>query len=303
MATKPNRWVAVLLGILVFPVAMMYVAEIGLAAIYILIALAITAAGEFYVSNPSLISATQLIFTAACVFHPYHLAKTYSKEGPRPIYSQWYSLLGAAILFTAITFSIRAFVVEAFSIPSASMLPTIPLRSTISVQKWGYGNYGAYGIHLARSPISAPLNRGDIIVFEFPPDRSLYYAKRLIGLPGDEIAYRDGVLYVNGNKIPTEQAGEYRDPTTLTTTHMLTESLPNAAYPILLGNVSSPNVQKVIKFPFDDSCTRDLDHLTCKVPPDHYFTLGDNRDNSHDSRMWGFVPTDHVVGKVFYVVR
>ena len=281
---------------------MMYVAQMRWAGVYLLAALAVGVIGKFYLHDTLSAAVLPIIYAVTCAIHAYHIAKKYPDEIQRPAYSRWYGLLGAAAGLFVVVFSIRAFVVEPFRFPSGSMLPTIPLRAHLIVQKWGYGNYGTYGIHLSHTPISSPLARGDIIVFEFPPDRSIHYAKRLIGLPGDTIAYRGKKLSINGNSVALRQAADYFDSKASAYTPAFFESLMGIEYSVLLEKATPACVPTSYAFPFRDKCIYDSEGVTCVVPTGHYFTMGDNRDKSNDSRMWGFVPADHVIGKVLYIV-
>ena len=280
----------------------MYVAQMRLAGVYLLAALAVGVIDEFYLHDTLTAAALPFIYAVTCATHAYRFAKRYSDETQRPAYSRWYGLLGAAAGLFLIAFSVRTFVVEPFRFPSGSMLPTIPLRAHLIVQKWGYGNYGTYGIHPFRSPISSPLARGDIIIFEYPSNRSISYAKRLIGLPGDTIAYRGKKLTINGNPIALRQTADYLNTKAFAYTPAYIESLMGVEYTVLIEKDAPGSVQSPDAFPFRDKCTYDSESMTCVVPTGHYFTLGDNRDNSYDSRMWGFVPADHVIGKVLYIV-
>lgn len=302
MPNKPKKWLAALLGIVAPPIAMMYVSQLQWAGVYLVLALVIGVVSEFYLRETVFAAALQLAFLITCVVHAYGLAAKYPDDKPRPTYSHWYALLGTAVGLFSIVFGVRAFVVELLRFPSGSMLPTIPSQAHLIVQKWGYGNYGAYGLHLARASISSSLSRGDIIVFEFPRDRSIHYAKRLIGLPGDQIAYQGKRLSVNGTPVSFRQAEDYFDPKARAYKPRYLESMGDTEYSVLIENESPAPIPTAIAFPFRDKCTYDSEGVTCEVPPGHYFTLGDNRDNSLDSRMWGFVPADHIVGKVLYIV-
>jgi len=299
---KPKKWLAALLGAIAPPIAMLYVAQMRWAGVYLLAGLAVGVAGEFYLHDTIVAAVMPIIYALTCAAHAYHFAKRYPDEKQRPVSSRWYGLLGAAAGLFLVAFGVRGFFVEPFRFPAGSMLPTIPLRAHLIVQKWGYGNYGTYGIHLIRSPISSPLARGDIIVFEFPPDRSIHYARRLIGLPGDTIAYRGKRLSINGSPIALRQAADYFDSKTHAYTPAFIESLMGVDYSVLVEKDAPANIPGSYSFPFHDKCTYDSEGVTCVVPTDHYFTMGDNRDNSNDSRIWGFVPADHVIGKVLYIV-
>jgi signal peptidase I len=299
---SPKKWVAALLGFFAPPIGMMYVTQLRWAGIYLLIALVAGVIGEFYLRETVLAGVIQLLVALTCATHAYRFAERYPTERPRPAYSRWYGLLGIAFGLFSVAFGVRAFFVEPFRFPSGSMLPTIPLRAHLIVQKWGYGNYGTYGLNLLHAQISAPLSRGDLIVFDFPPDRSLQYTKRLIGLPGDMISYRGKKVVVNGNPLPLRKVGDYFDSKSLAYTPTYVESQMGAEYSVLIEKDGPSNVPTSLAFPFREKCAYDSEGVTCQVPTGHYFVLGDNRDNSYDSRMWGFVPADHIVGKVLYIL-
>lgn len=291
-----------MLGVVTPPIAMMYVAQLRWAGIYFLAALAVGLVDEFYLREIALGGLLSLAFLLTAAVHAYRLATRYPDEEPRPKYSRWYGLAGTAAALFAVVFGIRAFILEPFRFPSGSMLPTIPLKAHLIVQKWGYGNYGSYGLTLARSPISAPLRRGDIIVFAYPVEPNLNYAKRLIGLPGDRIAYRGKELSINGSPVSRRRAGDYFEVPLARFKDKFIESLAGTEYAVLIEHGSPVSMEKVLAFPYRDRCVYDADGVSCDVPDDHYFVMGDNRDSSFDSRMWGFVPADHIVGKVLYIV-
>jgi signal peptidase I len=302
MPYKPKKWLAVLLGTIAPPIAMMYVAQIRWAGVYLLVALAVGVIGKFYLHDTLIGALLSIVFAVTCAAHAYRFAKRYPDEKQRPIYSRWFWLLGGAAGVFLVVFLLRTFAVEPFRFPSGSMLPTIALRSHLVVQKWGYGNYGTYGMHLFRSPITSPLARGDIIVFEFPQDRTSHYAKRLIGLPGDTIAYHAKKLSINGKPVAFRAIADYFDSNDLTYAPAFIESLMGVDYTVITNKDRPASIPASFAFPFYDKCTYGSDGVTCVVPAGHYFTLGDNRDNSNDSRMWGFVPADHIVGKVLYIM-
>ena len=302
MPNRPKKWIAVLLGIFAPPIAMLYLSQLMWAGIYLLVALVVGIVGEFYFRDTVVAVLLQLAFVLTCVTHAYRLAAQCPDDKPRPTYSRWYGLLGAGFGFISVVFAARAFLVEPFRFPSGSMLPTIPLGAHLVVQKWGYGNYGTYGLHLFRTPISAPLRRGDIVVFEYPQDRSIHHAKRLIGLPGDQIAYRGRRVFVNGTALSLHQTEDYFDAKAIAYTPRFRESVGDSEYSVLLQGDAPSNIPTSIAFPFREKCAYDAEGMSCEVPPGHYFVMGDNRDNSSDSRMWGFVPADHVVGQVLYII-
>ena len=180
-------------------------------------------------------------------------------------------------------FIIRSFIVEPFKIPSGSMMPTLIPGDFIVVNKFSYGiRFPVWNKTLIN--LGKP-NRGDISVFHYPKNPSIDYIKRVIGLPGDEIRYENKELFINGEIINKEFLGKYSY--TFNENEMLEASefieiLDNSNYSILVHDIPSENY----KF---------------KVPEGHYFVMGDNRDNSSDSRVWGFVPDELLVGKAFFI--
>lgn len=301
LPNKPKKWIAALLGLAFPPIGMMYVARAKLALAYLSLAILV---GVLSILSSGWKGATNymsLLLSVLGAFHAYLLASRYPDERPRPAYSRWYGVTGTAFGFLALVVVTRAFFFEPFRAPSGSMLPTIPTRASLIVQKWGYGNYGTYGMSILHMPISSPLSRGELIVFEFPSDRSVSYVKRLVGLPGDKIAYRRKQLFVNGNAVPLRPNGDYFDPESLNYTPRFVESLSGAEYSVLVGNKANMLPIGTPRFPFSERCIYGKEEVSCEVPAGHFFTIGDNRDNSNDSRMWGFVPADHIVGKVVLV--
>jgi signal peptidase I len=306
MFAKPKKWLAALLGFLFQPLAFLYVARWRWAAIYLLVMLAIGVLAIFFIHDEFIAVAMQIAFLITSMIHAYRLAGQYPDSQPRPRYSRWYGLFGAAAGFFLFAFATRAFIAEPFRAPSGSMLPTIPVGAYLIVQKWGYGHYGAYGIKPWHASISAPLERGDIIVFEHP-EKPESYVKRLIGLPGDQIEYRGKRLSINGKpaslrRVDDYQVADYYDARSASSKPMFIETLPGAEYAILIDGNRPPSIVAPAAFPFRDHCAYDPEGITCAVPAGHYFTLGDNRDNSYDSRFWGFVPADHIIGKVIHVI-
>ncbi|HRE17896.1 MAG TPA: signal peptidase I [Rhodocyclaceae bacterium] len=301
MPNKPKKWLAALLGIVAPPIAMMYVAQARWAALYFLATLLAGASSLYYDNDQIVVAFLPIVLALLCAAHAYLYAKRYPDEQQRPAYSRWHGLLGTVAVYFLIVFAVRAFLLEPFRFPSGSMLPTIPTGGFLIVQKWGYGNYGTFGISLVRLPISSSLDRGDLVVFEFPADRSIHFGKRLIGLPGDQITYRAKQLFINGTPVPLRQSTDYLNPKTLTYTSAFTESLMGKEYSVLIEKEAPASILAPQDFPFRNQCTYDAEGVSCTVPEGHYFTMGDNRDNSNDSRMWGFVPADHIIGKVIYI--
>ena len=303
MKDKPKKWIAVTLGIFLQPLAMLYVGRAGLALMYLVTGLVVAMAVFVHAGNSLLGALPNLAFVIVAAAHAYWLAARYDESRPRPAYSRWYGLLGAMALLVAVMLGVRSFGVEPFRAPSGSMMPTLTPGAHLLVQKWGFGNYGTFGFHLARRPITAPLQRADLLAFEFPRDRSVTYVKRLVGLPGDRISYRAKVLSINGTPAPRQKGEEQFDPDSLRVMATAAESIDGVKYTVFLAPQARDFLPQPQGFPFHDRCVLDKDGLSCEVPAGHYFVMGDNRDNSSDSRYWGFVPADHIIGKVVYVSR
>jgi signal peptidase I len=183
---------------------------------------------------------------------------------------------------------IRTVLFEPFNIPSGSMVPTLLVGDYLFVAKYSYGwSHFAlpFGPDLFSGRIAGRLpHRGDVVVFRYPPDPSEDYIKRVIGLPGDHVQVREGQLYVNGQLVPRQSAGDY---------------------------VTDENGIAVVLRRYEEELPGGVDHYLLKekdqgemnntqeyvVPPNKLMVLGDNRDNSADSRYWGFVPMENLVGK------
>ncbi len=178
---------------------------------------------------------------------------------------------------------LRSFIAEPFRIPSGSMMPTLLVGDFILVNKF------AYGVRLpvlhTRILKQGDPKRGDVVVFRYPRDPSLDYIKRVVGLPGDHIGYLDKTLYINGKPVDTTLEGPYTDGGAYSQPNefLYEEDLEGVRHDVII-NRSRP--------------TFDAEYI---VPEKHYFAMGDNRDNSNDSRYWGFVPEENLVGKALLV--
>jgi signal peptidase I len=200
-----------------------------------------------------------------------------------------------------VVFVLRSFLFEPFKIPSGSMIPTLMINDLILVNKFHYG---------VRLPVSnlkifdnhSP-ERGDVMVFRYPPKPSLDYIKRVVGLPGDEVAYLNKKISVNGKPLDKAALPEFFDEDALRYTKQFQEVAADGQrkYRILNEDDRPSFVQATEDFPFRENCRYSSEGVVCKVPPGHYFMMGDNRDNSLDSRFWGFVPEKNIVGKAFFV--
>lgn len=188
----------------------------------------------------------------------------------------------------ALVFVLRSFVAEPFQIPSGSMEPGLITGDFILVSKFSYG-LRVPGVGSTIIPVSNPA-RGDVMVF-FPPEDSRYFIKRVIGLPGDHIEYRNRRLTVNGTEIPTEELGG--EPAYNPTMFLGKETLDNAEPTVKWIPARSRATGEAVLWGGPEG--------EWDVPDGHYFMMGDNRGNSGDSRMWGFVPEKNIVGKAVAV--
>jgi signal peptidase I len=300
---KPKKWIAAVLGLLIPPAGMLYVARPRWAAAYFALALIIALGSMFVLRDRELAGdAVALLVAITCAIHAYRLAGD-SKVLRRPWYSRWYGLVGIGAAFVALAFGVRAFFFEPFRFPSESMAPSIEPRAHLIVKKWGYGNYGTYGIHLMRTGMSSEVQRGDIVVFESPEDTALSFAKRVIGLPRDRISYYSKRLKINDEEIPIRRIGDYVHRDRATPSLQYLERLGDREYPIRIEPEAPAVVPPARAFPLSERCAYAAEGLSCRVPDGHYFVLGDNRDNSSDSRTWGFVPARNIIGKVLYVLQ
>jgi signal peptidase I len=225
-----------------------------------------------------------------------HFSKTRREGEKEPWWIEYPKSFFPVIL---IVFLLRSFIVEPFRIPSGSMIPTLLVGDFILVNKFAYGIRLPI-INKKVIDIGEP-RRGDVMVFRYPEDPSLDYIKRVVGLPGDRITYVDKRLAVNGKEIDLKAAGDYLHKERMTFAKRYEETAGDRPHSILIEDDAPAAVPFVKQFPFRENCTYNTAGLDCKVPPGHYFLMGDNRDNSSDSRVWGFVPDANIVGKAFFI--
>ena len=184
-----------------------------------------------------------------------------------------------------VVFVLRSFIVEPFRIPSGSMLPSLYIGDFILVSKFSYGirlpliNQKVFSIGTPK--------RGEVLVFRYPHDEKTNYIKRVVGLPGDIVDYKNKRLRINGNVVDLQKSNrEDTEQGTQSNEHVRVhiERLGESSHGILL-----------------DTSLGSRDYTRIIVPPDKFFVMGDNRDHSNDSRFWGFVPEENIVGRAFFV--
>ncbi len=196
-------------------------------------------------------------------------------------------------------FVLRSFLFEPFKIPSGSMIPTLRVGDLILVNKFTYG-VRLPVIHTKITEGNKPA-RGDVLVFRYPPQPTLDYIKRVVGVPGDEVAYMNKRLTINGKPVQTAAQPDFLEEESMRYFKQFEEQL-GAQPHRLINNPEAPAfVQGASNFAYRENCRYSVEGVVCKVPEGHYFMMGDNRDNSLDSRYWGFVPEGNIVGKAFFV--
>jgi len=212
------------------------------------------------------------------------------EQADEPTVVEWCRAFFPVLLIVLV---LRSFVAEPFRIPSASMMPTLVVGDFILVNKFAYG-LRLPVLETKILDIGEP-ERGEVAVFRYPPNPAKDYIKRVIGLPGDHVAYRDKTLYINGEPVEQTSLGNYepwevdrRRDRVLDGSLLIEETLGENRYEILV----SPRAGSMRN--------RDLEEGVL-VPEGEYLMIGDNRDNSLDGRHWGFVPEDHLRGRAMVI--
>ncbi|NRF66844.1 signal peptidase I [Aquincola sp. S2] len=215
----------------------------------------------------------------------------------QPWWLDWTAGLFPVIL---IVFLLRSFLFEPFKIPSGSMIPTLLVGDLILVNKFHYG----IRLPVINTKLIANNDpkHGDVIVFRYPVDPRIDYIKRVVALPGDEVAYLNQRLSINGKPVELKALGDFYDEDSMRYAPRFREGLGTIEHDLLV----QPNLPSLFRplesfQRFRDQCRYSAEGVTCKVPAGHYFVMGDNRDNSQDSRFWGFVPDENIVGRAFFV--
>ncbi|MBI2307565.1 MAG: signal peptidase I [Rhodocyclales bacterium] len=212
----------------------------------------------------------------------------------------WWVEYGAGFFpVILIVFVLRSFIVEPFKIPSGSMIPTLLVGDFILVNKYTYG-IRLPVINKKVIDLGKP-QRGDVMVFRYPEDPSLDYIKRVVGLPGDKVAYQNKRLTINGEPVALSKAADYLHPERLYYSKQYVEKLGEVEHRILNDEDAPSFINDAALFPHRENCLYNNAGVICTVPAGHYFMVGDNRDNSRDSRVWGFVPDENIVGKAFFI--
>ena len=254
-----------------------------------------------WMTNFALILFILLVITGAVTLADKLVFSKRRAEGePEPWWIEYPKSFFPVIL---IVFLLRSFLVEPFKIPSSSMRPTLEVGDFILVNKFTYGIRLPI-IEKKIVDINQP-QRGDVLVFRYPLDPSLDYIKRVIGVPGDEVIYNNKHLTINGKVQPLKSDGSYsylEGTLAFVTTQRFQETIDSTVHDVAhLTDAPPVRMGGVRSFPGRENCVYNESGFKCKVPSGQYFMMGDNRDNSEDSRYWGFVPDDHIRGKAFFI--
>ncbi len=218
----------------------------------------------------------------------------------QPWWLDWTAGLFPVII---IVFLLRSFLFEPFKIPSGSMIPTLWVGDLILVNKFTYG-VRLPVINTKVIQVNNP-QRGDVMVFRYPPQPNFDYIKRVIGVPGDEVSYLNKKLTINGKPLSKDVLPDFLEEDTLRYSKQFEEAVMSDKGEVkhrLLNDENRPAfIPGAEDFPNKQNCLYSAEGVVCKVPEGHYFMMGDNRDNSLDSRYWGFVPDKNIVGRAFFV--
>lgn len=272
---RPMLWITLVLGIVLQPFVFLYINRPRLFALYLLLAVGVLAA-DFYWS----VGYFNLALSVLCPLHAGWLVRRSDAPQPRGWYARWWATLAVYLCVVMSIFAFRSFLYEPYTVPSASMNPTLEAGDRIVVRKLGFGHYGSLGINLRLEGMTDPqlMRRGEVYVF-LHPQLQVPYVKRLLGLPGDRIDISEEAVLINGEPLARET---------------LTEDEQETFFAETAGEVTYRIRQQTLPLaPLNGSFV---------VPDDAYFFVGDNRDDSSDSRHWGAVSGGSIIGQVVLVI-
>ncbi len=271
----PNKWFAAALGFFSQPLAFIYLAKFKWALFYFLVSI-VVGISDFYLERKTGFAGLGLVLAVVCCIHAFKASKTIEYGDNRKWYSKWWGVFLILVAFLLSVFTVRSFFYEPFQIPSSSMLPTLNVGDHIVVSKYGYGLYGSFGITAYSTEVDSRKKpkRGEVFAL-YPPHNEHVFVKRIIGLPHDVVEFSDKQLYINGSKVETRRVDN---------SGVFIETLGGNTYSVQYISEANP-----------------FRNFKVEVPENSYFVMGDNRDNSSDSRMWGMVPAENIMGKMVLI--
>ena len=278
MKTILNKIFLILLNLFVPPLSFLYCSYIKLTYFYLVFWLVFVGLDLYFVLNNK-DTVINLIVPVIAIIHILYLTrKNAPLNNPVRFYNKWWGILLLPVVFFVLVFLTRSFIVEPFSVASKAMQPNLQQDDFVLVNKIGYGSYGTFGLDLInlKTATNKP-ERGDVFAFK-KPDSSVVFLMRIIALPGDKTDLIQSTLIVNNNIVSS-----YQQNMTTMDGVIIKEGFPENEY----------NVQ----YTTGSILQKDYSGV---VPDNSYFVLGDNRNESYDSRFWGFVPEANLVGKVVY---
>ncbi|MDP5148939.1 signal peptidase I [Rheinheimera baltica] len=300
---KPNSWIALLFGLLFQPFVFLYVNRPRYFFFYIALTLGCIFLTQYPISAALFSEGGKAQYwpyaiTIACAIHAYILSANYDVSQKRSWWAKWWTTLLSVIAVYSSVVVTKTFFYDVYSIPAASMSPALNPGDHVVVSKHGFGNYSYAGIPVLQTKSTATVQRGDIVVFRKPENETTDFIKRVIAGPGDKIYYLHKRLYLTRacdgcleyeliDNVELDKAAESE-------ISQYQETLDRQKYQIQ-QNTAKPDL---IQHYFRQQGMRSGEWL---VPAGHYFVMGDNRDNSLDSRYWGFVPEQNIVGKAVYI--
>ena len=237
---------------------------------------------KIYFDIPFVLTSITLILGGTILLDKLYLAKRRLKlnlQQPSKLVTIAHDLFSVFL----IVLLIRSFVFQPYRVPSGSLMPTVMPGDFILVEQYRYG-LRLPVLNTKILSLGTP-KYGDLALFRYPPDPSKIFIKRVVGLPGDHVVYQDKQLFINGEKMEQKDIGVTLDQSTS---------------PILPAILKTENLKGINHFIYQKNYNI-APEVDCIVPPNHFFVLGDNRDNSNDSRMWGMVPEQNLVGKAILI--